>query len=91
MAHQVRRNSNPLRDVQAAAAAGGETPAGSGNGRGPLLDTADLTDGKVRLGLPEGWAYRSVGATGSIMSDGVATLGRQDGMAAVGVRTATSN
>lgn len=69
-------------NVQAAAAAEGEAPAGSGKNLGPLLDTPDLSDGAVRLGLPEGWVYRSVGATGSIMSDGVPTPGRQDGMGA---------
>ncbi len=63
-----------------AAETGGDLACG--DGLGPLVDVPDLTDGEVRLGLPKGWTYRSVGATGSIMSDGVPTPGRQDGMAA---------
>ncbi|MGI9607038.1 MAG: alkaline phosphatase PhoX [Acidimicrobiales bacterium] len=34
------------------------------------------------MALPDGYTYRSLGLTGSIMSDGAATPGRQDGMAA---------
>ena len=68
--------------VRSAAAAAGAVPSCDGKGLGPLLDTPDLTDGHVRLGLPAGWTYRSVGGTGTIMTDGVATPGRQDGMAA---------
>lgn len=47
-----------------------------------LAPVADLRDGQTRLALPDGWVYRSFGATGDIMSDGVTTGGRQDGMAA---------
>lgn len=42
----------------------------------------DLSDGVVRLALPRGYVYRSFGATGDPMSDGAATPGRHDGMAA---------
>ena len=48
---------------------------------GPLVDIPDLFDGVVRLALPAGYVYRSFGATGDPMTDGVATPGRQDGMA----------
>jgi secreted PhoX family phosphatase len=48
----------------------------------PLVDGRDLSDGVVRLALPRGYVYRSFGATGDVMSDGAATPGRQDGMAA---------
>lgn len=64
-----------------AAETGGDTSCTEKN-LGPLVDVADQTDGEVRLGLPQGWTYRSVGATGSTMSDGIPTPGRQDGMAA---------
>ncbi len=49
---------------------------------GEIMEKADLRDGQIRLALPEGWTYRSFGATGDIMADGVATPGRQDGMGA---------
>lgn len=68
--------------VRTAAAAAGSDLACTDKGLGPLVDAVDQTDGVVRLGLPAGWTYRSVGDTGSIMSDGVPTPGRQDGMAA---------
>jgi secreted PhoX family phosphatase len=48
---------------------------------GPLEDVPDLADGAVRLALPRGYVYRSFGATGEVMSDGVPTPGRHDGMA----------
>ncbi len=48
---------------------------------GEIIEKADLRDGQVRLAVPEGWNYRSFGATGDIMADGVVTPGRQDGMA----------
>lgn len=69
-------------NLRAAGAATGVDMACTDKGLGPLVDAVDQTDGEVRLGLPAGWVYRSVGATGSIMSDGVPTPGRQDGMAA---------
>ena len=49
---------------------------------GPISPKPDLRDGQMRLTLPDGWTYRSFGATGDAMSDGVTTPGRQDGMAA---------
>lgn len=69
--------AGPFGGLRAVAAGGGPTP-----GFGELRDVADLRDGVVRLALPRGFVYRSFGATGDVMSDGVATPGRQDGMAA---------
>ncbi|WP_406283421.1 alkaline phosphatase PhoX [Embleya sp. NBC_00896] len=70
-------------------AAAGELLARRGGGRpphtpgyGPLRPVPDALDGKVRLHLPEGFGYRSFGAVGTPMSDGYATPGRHDGMAA---------
>ncbi len=68
--------------TRSALAASGQPAPCDQKGLGPLLDTPDLSDGVVRLGLPAGWVYRSVGATGDMMSDGNPTPGRQDGMAA---------
>ncbi len=56
--------------------------AGAQVSRGGLSPVGDLRDGATRLALPDGWAYRSFGASGDVMSDGVTTPGRQDGMAA---------
>jgi uncharacterized protein len=53
--------------------------AGQGPGDyGPLATSLECPD----LALPEGFHCRKFGATGSIMSDGVATPGAHDGMAA---------
>ena len=49
---------------------------------GPLLPVRDLADGVERLALPAGYVYRSFGAVGDAMTDGVSTPARQDGMAA---------
>lgn len=50
---------------------------------GPVLPVKDLADGITeRLALPAGYVYRSFGAVGDPMTDGVATPARQDGMAA---------
>ena len=49
---------------------------------GPLLGKPDLSDGVVRLALPDGYTYRSFGLTGDVMTDGAVTPGAQDGMAA---------
>ncbi|NND75268.1 MAG: DUF839 domain-containing protein [Ilumatobacter sp.] len=60
--------------------------AKGGSGRkallGPLSAKRDLRDGVVRLGLPDGYTYRSFGVAGDVMSDGAVTPGSQDGMAA---------
>ncbi|MEU8132693.1 alkaline phosphatase PhoX [Streptodolium elevatio] len=58
---------------------GGPRP---GPGFGALAPTPDRTDGQVRLHLPKGFAYRSLGVAGEPMSDGVPTPSRHDGMAA---------
>jgi uncharacterized protein len=49
---------------------------------GPIGPARDLTDGVVRLHLPAGFKYRSFTPTGTLMSDGVITPSRHDGMAA---------
>lgn len=69
-------------NIRAAGAAEGLDLTCSDKLLGPLVDTEDETDGVVRLGLPEGWKYRSVSPTGATMSDGELSPGRPDGMAA---------
>ncbi|MEV5764922.1 alkaline phosphatase PhoX [Micromonospora sp. NPDC052213] len=49
---------------------------------GPLHPTRDHTTGLELLALPKGFEYISYGWTGDLMSDGVATPGSHDGMAA---------
>jgi len=71
--------AGPFQGLVAHAAAAHQPPR---NRFGPLVDKPDLADGVVRLSLPHGYVYRSFGATGDPMSDGVPTPGRQDGMAA---------
>jgi len=51
-------------------------------GYGPLFPAVDKTTGEVLLHLPDGFEYRSFGRTGEIMTDGIATPVRHDGMAA---------
>lgn len=70
--------AGPFRGFPAIAARG----SGASVRLGALRDVPDLSDGVVRLALPPGFVYRSFGATGDVMSDGVVTPGRQDGMAA---------
>nr|BFE86206.1 hypothetical protein GCM10020093_088070 [Planobispora longispora] len=53
-----------------------------GGGYGPLVPVPDERDGKVRLHLPEGFKYRSFNPAGEAFTDGSATPGRHDGMAA---------
>ena len=74
----------PLQGVFArgALAAGSTGVAANNGGYGPLVPAPDLTDGAVRLHLPKGFSYRSFTPTGTLMSDGVITPGRHDGMAA---------
>ena len=49
-------------------------------GYGPLVPTADLRDGGVRIALPEGFQYRSFSAAGDMMSDGNLVPLAHDGM-----------
>lgn len=49
---------------------------------GGLEPRADLSDDVVRLALPPGYVYRTLSATGDLMTDGVVTPGSPDGMAA---------
>jgi secreted PhoX family phosphatase len=49
-------------------------------GYGPLVPTADLRDGGVRMALPEGFKYRSFSAAGEMMSDGNLVPLAHDGM-----------
>jgi hypothetical protein len=53
--------------------------AGDG-GYGPLVPTADLRDGGIRMALPEGFQYRSFSAAGDLMSDGNRVPLAHDGM-----------
>jgi secreted PhoX family phosphatase len=60
--------------------------AGKGNGPkasgyGPLQPSVDKTTGEVLLNLPKSFKYRTLGEEGSIMTDGVPTPVRHDGMA----------
>lgn len=71
----------PIHALQASAVAA-RSGATAVRPSGPISPKPDLRDGQTRLALPDGWAYRSFGATGDMMADGVATPGRQDGMAA---------
>ena len=54
-------------------------PRGKG-GYGPLVPTADLRDGVVRISLPEGFEYRSFSPAGALMSDGNRVPLAHDGM-----------
>lgn len=73
--------AGPFQGFIASAAAAGNGK-GKGKGIGPLSPVPDLLDGEHRLGLPPGFVYRTLSAAGDVMSDGVPTPGRQDGMAA---------
>ena len=71
--------AGPFQGFVASAAAASN---GRGNAIGPLAPVPDLLDGEVRLALPPGFVYRTLSAAGDVMSDGVPTPARQDGMAA---------
>jgi secreted PhoX family phosphatase len=75
--------AGPLQGIVArtALAIGSPGVAPNNGGYGPLIPVPDLTDGVVRLHLPEGFQYRSFNPTGELMDDGVVTPGRHDGMA----------
>jgi secreted PhoX family phosphatase len=53
-----------------------------GGGYGAPAPVPDERDGAVRLHLPEGFRYRSFNPAGEAFTDGTATPGRHDGMAA---------
>ena len=74
----------PLQGVFArgALAVGSTGVAPNNGGYGPIGPVPDQTDGVVRLHLPEGFEYRSLTPTGTLMNDGFITPGRHDGMAA---------
>jgi secreted PhoX family phosphatase len=67
---------------QGAAAVGVRGERRPGGGYGPLKPIKDRRDGRVRLHLPEGFAYRSFNPAGSRLTAGGATPGRHDGMGA---------
>jgi len=71
----------PFAGLTARAANGGKLAAGNG-GYGPLVPIGEADTGDVLLHLPEGFEYRVLSKVGKPMSDGVATPGRSDGMAA---------
>jgi hypothetical protein len=59
----------------------GRVYAAPGKGSyGPLVPTADLRDGGVRIALPEGFQYRSFSPSGAVMSDGKKVPLALDGM-----------
>src|SRR5687768_10066123 len=55
-------------------------------GYGPLVPTADLRDGGIRMALPEGFKYRSFSAAGEMMSDGNLVPLAHDGMAVFNIK-----
>src|SRR5687768_18549877 len=55
---------------------------GHTDGYGPLFETPDATTGLPLLMLPRGFHYLSFGWTGDPLSNGAATPGAHDGMAA---------
>lgn len=65
----------------ASPAGAGRRPAGDG-GYGPLHPAVDQTTGETLIALPRGFEYLTFGRTGDVMSDGIATPGSHDGMAA---------
>jgi secreted PhoX family phosphatase len=56
--------------------------AGGHGGYGPLSPVAEFDGKGTFLALPEGFNYRLLSATGDLMSDGIPTPPRADGMAA---------
>ena len=68
--------------ARGALAVGSTGVAPDNGGYGPIGPVRDLTDDVVRLHLPEGFEYRSITPTGTLMDDGVITPGRHDGMTA---------
>jgi len=65
---------------------GGRAYAAPGAGDyGPLIPTADQRDGVIRIALPEGFSYRTLGIAGQPMTDGNLTPLAHDGMAAFNV------
>jgi secreted PhoX family phosphatase len=66
----------------ARAAEGGRKFAAQNGGYGPLVPIPEADTGQVLLHLPEGFEYRQLSQVGQIMSDGIATPARSDGMAA---------
>ena len=73
----------------AARAANGPKWALDNGGYGPLVPVPEADSGVVQLHLPEGFEYRLISSVGDPMSDGFATPGRADGMAAFNVRGRT--
>lgn len=74
--------AGPFAGLTARAANGGGKFAEANGGYGPLGPVGEADTGDVLLHLPEGFEYRLLSKVGKPMSDGVATPGRADGMAA---------
>ncbi|CAN5355910.1 MAG: alkaline phosphatase PhoX [Acidimicrobiia bacterium] len=73
----------PFSGLIARAAAAEAQIAANNGGYGPLGPVADLTDGVVRMWLPDGFQYRSFGVKGTpLTEEATLTPGRHDGMAA---------
>jgi hypothetical protein len=72
----------PFAGLTARAANGGSKFAANNGGYGPLVPVGEVDTGDVLLHLPGGFEYRVLSRAGQTMSDGVATPGRSDGMAA---------
>jgi secreted PhoX family phosphatase len=68
----------PFQALLARGARAATTNQSAGYGR--LIPVPDHRDGVVRLHLPRGFEYRSFSYTGEVMTDGVTTPGRHDGM-----------
>lgn len=81
--------AGPFAGLAARADNGGSTFADDNGGYGPLVPVGEADTGEVLLHLPDGFEYRVISRAGTPMSDGVATPGRSDGMAAFNYRGST--
>jgi uncharacterized protein len=80
-AGSIAATAGPFAALTARVANAAPKAAGGGD-YGPLVPAVDKTTGEVFLWLPSGFEYRSFSVVGEKMTDGFATPGRHDGMAA---------